>query len=756
MAYSVITGDFGKIDEGCPGTIGSQYYNFTRAYSPGSLMTLPRGCEYHGVTDGKRWEVLRIQDLMNPPQNWISSNGCLFDHGFGGMNAGLNPNGTEMAATPLLSFPQDILSMDPIWASRKCVPFDAYNFGLWDPPRILTPVAAVGPATTTLSPHSRMSKLDPAPASTPAVIPVSKTTLLALPGMTQLSPTLEPVQAQPTVPNKLSGKDPIISQSPVDVPDTKSSNHQSIIVNTAQAIATVDGKPVYVIPNADISVHDTVVRNGDPAVTDEKNTVSVNPESIFVSVFSHHLPSLIIGNEQAPKTVAGEVLSAAQSHAIVLGGNIIQPGKQTTIDGTWVSVGQDHIIINTRTYAIPSAASLNDPLPSAGGQPIKVGPEGAIIVNGSTIYPGQLTAIGGDTISLESSKVIINSKTYAIPTPSSSLLSNTPNSNPPAVIGGAVLKGSDDGEVFVGDSLVAPGQHTDIHGTRISVDSDYMVIGSITYSKPTAKPTALLDAYSALASIDPSVTIAKDGAIVAGDSIISVGQKMTISSVYLSVASDSLVVGSRTYKLPEPQPTDGEKAQSALAALAGTENISINPNGEVLMGDSTLLPGFQTTISGDLISIASDKIVIGASTYALSDGPKISTAPNGDIIIDHYTLSKGESTTISGQVVEVDSSNVVIAGTTYPFPRPTSAEPLGLIIASMLGYAQSATPGDSHSPIAEADETSRPSLTTTNTADPIANLSLFTGAQTSSSDGISLKVCPMVLCICVGTIFFGF
>ena len=316
------------------------------------------------------------------------------------------------------------------------------------------------------------------------------------------------------------------------------------------------------------------------------------------------------------------------------------------------------------------------------------------------------------------------------------------------MIGGAVLKGSDDGEVFVGDSLVAPGQHTDVHGTRISVDSDFMVIGRTTYSKPTAKPTALLDAYSALASMDPSVTIAKDGAVVIGDSTISVGQQMTISSVYLSVGSDSLVVGSRTYKVPEPQPTDGEKAQSALAALAGTENISINPNGEVLMGDSTLLPGFQTTISGDLISIASDKIVIGASTYALSDGPKISTAPNGDIIIDHYTLSKGESTTISGQVVEVDSSNVVFAGT-------TSAEPLGLIIASMLGYAQSATPADSHSPIAEADATSRPSLTTTNTADPIANLSLFTGAQTSSSDGISLKVCPMVLYICVGAIVFG-
>ncbi|KAL8791165.1 MAG: hypothetical protein Q9195_006004 [Heterodermia aff. obscurata] len=848
-------------------------------------MTLPGGCAYHNVTNGKKWEPLRIKDLMNPPQNWISSHGCFF--GAEGWDTDLNgdysPNGTEMAASPLLAYPQDILTMDPVWVRLKCLPGPVYDFGLGDPPRVLTPVTAMGPVTTALSPHSKISNLDPAPASTPAVIPIPKTTLPTSPTITQLSPTLEPIQALPTILNSPSGKSPIVNQSPADEPDSKSSNHQSDTINTPQVIDTVGGKPVFVTPSADTSVHGTPVQKGDLGVSGGETTISIDPGTLFVGVSSDNLPSLDTGSEQAPKSVAGEILTAAQSHAIVLGGNTIEPGQQTTIDGNWVSVGQDHLIINSKTYAVPSAESSNDPLPSVGGQPIdygskgaiivgsstiypgqhtviggdtislasgkvvvkgktyiastssspslndplpsvggqsidygpegavivgsstiypgqhtviggdtislasdnivvngktyiasassssplnsplpsvggqpiEFGPKGAIIVDGSTIYPGQHTAVGGDTISLTLGKVVVNGKTYVIPAPSSSMLSGFPSSNIPSAIGGAVLKGSDDGGLFLGDSLIAPGQHTDIHGTHVSVGSDYMVIGSTTYSKPTAEPTTLLDAYSALASIDPAVTIAKDGAIVMGDSTISLKQQTSISGVYLSVGSGSLVVGSKTYKLPAPQPSDVEKAQSALAALAGTGNISMNPDGVIMMGDSTLTAGFQTTISGELVSIASDKLVIGISTYALSDGPKISTASNGEIVIGHYTLSKGESTIISGEAAEVNSNNVVVAGTTYPFAKPTSAEALGLIIASMFGYAQSPTPGGSHSLIAEADATSRPFVTTTTTADPIANFSLFTGSHTSSTGEKSLKVSTMVLCICLAAIALG-
>ena len=692
-------------------------------------------------------------DLMYPPQNWISNIGCLLPEGGG--NAGLSPNGTEMAATPELSYPQDIMTLDPVWASLKCTTFAPYGFGLWDPPRTLTPATALGPAITTPSPHSKISDLDPAPASTPASMPVLKTTPLASPVITQISPTLKPIQALPTTIKSSSENDPIIDPSPVEVPDSKSSYYQSNSVAVPQVIATVGGKPVYTTPSVVISAHGPTDQNGDPAVSVEHTAISVDSGSIFAGTSSYHTPLLNIGNEQAPKTVAGKALSAALSGAMVLDGNTIEPGQQTTIDGTYMSVGQHHLIIDSKTYANPSVASLDDPLPRVGAQSIESGPGGVIIVGGSTIIPGQHTVIGGDSISLASGKVVVNGKTYIAPASSSSMLSDSSISNPPSVIGGAVLKGNDDGGIFLGESLIAPGQHTDIHGTRVSVGSDYMVIGSTTYSKPTAEPTALLDAYSALASIDQAVTIAKDGAIVMSDSTISVGQQTTVNSVYISVGSDSLVVGSSTYKLSASHLIATEKAQSALTALAGSGYISINPNGVIMVGDSSLTPGFQTTILGKMVSIASDNVVIGASTYALSEDPKISNAPNGDIVIGYHTLSKGESAIISGDVVEVNPSNVVIAGTTYPYTQSTSAEALGWIIASMFDYVERSTPGGSYSSSSEAIPTTRPFVNIANTSDPIANLSSFVGAQTRLIAERNLMICTMLLCICFGAIAFG-
>ena len=383
MAYSAISAGYNYGPTSCPLSTGSQYYNFTRAYPPDSLMTYPRYCEYHGVTNGKNWEALRIINLMNPPQNWISTNGCFFNFEGGG-NEGLSPNGTEMAATPLLSYPQDILTMDPIWASLNCTPFRAYGFGLWDPPRTLIPATALGPATTTISPQSKISNLDPAPASTPASMPVPKTTSLASPGIAQSSPTVEPIQAVPTTKSS-SGKDPVIDQSPVEVPDSKSSYHQPNSIAVPQVIATIGGKPESTIPSVAISVHDPIDQNGDPAVSVAHTAISVDPGSIFAGTSSYHIPSLNIGNEPAPKTVAREALSAALSGAIVLDGNTIEPGQQTTIDGTYSSVGQHHLIINSKTYAKPSAASTIDPLPNVGGQLIESGPEGVIFVDDSTM-----------------------------------------------------------------------------------------------------------------------------------------------------------------------------------------------------------------------------------------------------------------------------------------------------------------------------------------------------------------------------------
>lgn len=118
--------------------IGGDYKDFTRAYLPSDIMTLPGDC-----WDAKgQWQTLRIEDMENPPQNWRSSQRCQFPfvdpslQKFGGLN------GTKMATRPLVRLPPDLRNLDPLWA--RC----GVNEQSWDPPRVLIPVPAMEASTT--------------------------------------------------------------------------------------------------------------------------------------------------------------------------------------------------------------------------------------------------------------------------------------------------------------------------------------------------------------------------------------------------------------------------------------------------------------------------------------------------------------------------------------------------------------------------------------------------------------------------------
>jgi len=92
--------------------IGGVYKSLTHAYPQGYLSTMPSGC-YHGEGE---WSTLDIAALANPPQNWQSSKKCEVPTGNGSEAEG-GPNGTAMAASPLISLPADIRTLDPAWAA---------------------------------------------------------------------------------------------------------------------------------------------------------------------------------------------------------------------------------------------------------------------------------------------------------------------------------------------------------------------------------------------------------------------------------------------------------------------------------------------------------------------------------------------------------------------------------------------------------------------------------------------------------------
>lgn len=582
VAYKTLAAGY-FYGDGCPWTIGPRYQNITRAYPPNYLMTLPMDCDYH--EGGKEWSVLRIRDLLNPPQNWISDQGCFYQiDGKGGPTGrlgSLSPNGTEMAARPVLSYPPDIGTLNSVWASAGCTA-NVYEWGFDDPPRVLTPVSAMAPATTKSLPldpgfsEGRTSSTDPAPASTLAADPALKT---APPGNVQITrspPNPKPTQATSTA--LAFVLDPPVKPSPANALLSEPAYHPPSYPTKIRVLATLGSKPIYVVPDGGISLAGTCIRAGDPAVTVDNTPITVDSKAIYVGTSSYIITT---GLNPAPGVIAGQTLKADGSGGIVIGTKMIQPGQQFNTNGIHVSVGQDDIVIDGANYAMPPRAPTQDgqtppteSLPIVGGQTMSVGPNGAVIIGDSTLSAGEQTYIHSTSISVGLNMVLVGGKTYAMPSSPNSEFSTSTSfrGNPASTMGAEAHRAGDGDAVFLGDSSLASSQHTITGDSYISVGSDRIVIGGNTYDRPIAVPASAANAISALTALadGQAVSIAQNGAIVLGDLTVSPGQHTIINGVYLSAHSDSFVVGGNTlgaggnivagmtYPLPEHTGIDGE------------------------------------------------------------------------------------------------------------------------------------------------------------------------------------------------------
>lgn len=126
----------------------------------------------------QEWRTLRVEDLREPIQNWQSGKQCDVPDDYANFGG---PNGTKMAASPVISLPADIRTYDPAWAECGASP-QAH-----DPPRVLIPVDALDATTTTL-PSGMSSPVAKPKASTTAPTPRS-TTPFALPSAMKTTTT---------------------------------------------------------------------------------------------------------------------------------------------------------------------------------------------------------------------------------------------------------------------------------------------------------------------------------------------------------------------------------------------------------------------------------------------------------------------------------------------------------------------------------------------------------------------------------------
>ncbi|KAL8668531.1 MAG: hypothetical protein Q9168_006844 [Polycauliona sp. 1 TL-2023] len=140
-----------------------------------------------------------------------------------------------------------------------------------------------------------------------------------------------------------------------------------------------------------------------------------------------------------------------------------------------------------------------------------------------------------------------------------------------------------------------------------------------------------------------------------------------------------------------PNPSTFAFISSTPPPLAGHPSISRAPNGATVVGDTTIQPGEAEVIQGTPISLAPNAIIIGTSSYTFLSPPaptpqtppsvpSIEQGPEGGLIVGTTTIMPGNSGSINGHNVSVGSSNVLIDGKPLAFPARTAATSMPLII----------------------------------------------------------------------------
>lgn len=160
----------------------------------------------------------------------------------------------------------------------------------------------------------------------------------------------------------------------------------------------------------------------------------------------------------------------------------------------------------------------------------------------------------------------------------------------------------------------------------------------------------------------------------------------------------------------EPKAIETVVNGSPLSVMAGGSPFQKVSNNAVLVAGSTIARGSQAIVSGAVVSVGSDNVVIDGTNHAfppmaaktptplLVGANTAQRMPNGGLVVASQTLALGDQTTVAGVAVSIDSSKAIVDGTTHIF-APIVATPLSLIVDGATVPLQPGIAGGSKAPV---------------------------------------------------------
>lgn len=633
---------------------------------------------------------------------------------------------------PAIIPPREILSLDPAWL-KYCRNYVSHgpglrSFAIFDPPRVLTPVAALLPPST-LAPAtvSAIRTADPVLTKESQIHPASTTSpSIPLATVTPIGPDLpfagrksslpviagdsQPIEVE-TAGSKLPQLPALLATAPVDPqlsssvqpalsPNQPSLNHiagpaedpQNLgaiiysvfnggdplpgksanqastlpVLRTAHAL-TADGPKATFIDPSEFVVGENTYSAGGPAVTLSNGVLSIIPPA--ESGKNVHF----MVNPSTPRilTIAGQTFTANPSGIAIAGTTLLPGGPGITISGTPITLGPSGTLF-VGDNPVPLANELYFP-PSfvfmIGGQTATANPAGFVLADSKLLPGGTPITISGTPVSLDPSGVLF------IGSSSINLLAPTSSQNT-FTVGGYTFIAESTGFKLAGSTLLPGGAAITISGTPISLaPSGVLIIGSSSIDLPAKSSVSDVFTTNGL-----TFTAEPSAIVVDGITLVPGGPAITVLGTPISLRAGNgagvLIIGTSTINLP------AHTLRSNLLTAGGLTFTS-EPSALIVDG-TTLLPGGPgATISGTPISLIagedSEILIIGTSTINLPTHASVPsilnvagltfTAQPSGVAVNGFTLAPGGSgITVSGTPVSLEpgGSSLVVGSREVP------------------------------------------------------------------------------------------
>lgn len=623
---------------------------------------------------------------------------------------------------PIIIPPLQILTLDPSW-QKSCggIVHNApglKSYGIIDPPRILTPADALGPAVPatvpaiqTAAPLSTAENIaQPAP-TTATGIPTA-TQVPALPD-TQNSPPSDPPSDPPPGPPS----DPPSDQSsdpPPNPPSDPKAGSQTVVNPQLSLDPESSG---FQTGEASLGqnqrLSSTVLAQGSDPKTKQPSLGAIifgalngvnlqlseidSPDGVGnigqTSGGAAQDEDNIISNSASPGfvTIAGQTLIADPSKVVLAGITLLPGDPGVSISGTPVSLAPSGtLFINNSPMPIADIAPLTpNRILTVAGQAVTANPT-RLANAGSYITPGGPThLISGTPISLDPSGIIhIGDSTINL------LAAQTEPASAVLLTAGGQLFTANPSGFDIGNLRIAPGEPAvTISGTPISLDSSGVVfIGDSGVSLQLGQTPV------------PKVFIVADKTFTANPTGFNIGNSrigpssptITISGTPVFLGpSGILVIGSLTTSL-SATPT-----QPSIARIftVGGQTFSADPIGFNVAGSKVLPGGTPVIFSGTTVSLSPSGVLnIGGSAISLptlqTASPRVYTVgglaftaeSSGAVLIGGTSIIPGgPGATISGTPISLAPSGVLAVGSsTYTLPIPTT-RPDEIIVFTAAG-----------------------------------------------------------------------